>query len=96
MPENATRRRSSTLDDLFRFRVAPTVKARFTGIAEELGLTPSLLLRKFVFAVVERPEIADRMMALHRSGSTGVDSDSPHPKSDFRGGEESGPESRNR
>ena len=72
MPKITNDQRPGTLDDLFRFRVAPLAKVRFAGIAGDLGLTPSLLLRKFESAVVEHPDVADRLMTLRRSGGAAI------------------------
>lgn len=36
----------------------------FVGLAAELGATPSGLLRKFVFAVVARPDIAAQLASV--------------------------------
>lgn len=61
-----------SLEGLIRFRVSPIAKQAFCITAAEFGLTSSQLLRKFVFAVLERPGLAERFVALHTSSHIGL------------------------
>ncbi|HVA63195.1 MAG TPA: adenylyl-sulfate kinase [Terriglobales bacterium] len=58
---------SQAAQSLLRFRISTFMKVRFNEVADALGTSPSVLLRKFVAAAISQPQLAESLSTVRFS-----------------------------